>query len=196
MNETYIRLIGPITPEFSNRLLQIVSRISDENHTARLHLLLSIPGGSVSLATTIYNALRKSGLEIYTYNLAVVDSTGILIYSAGKVRFADQVARFLIHELSMPMMGLYTARELTQYRDQVKSENLNYARIVAETAGQPLKKVLSDMENQTFLDAEQAKNYGLVHDIQPVPTSGIHENIFASPTPAALMGWTNWGAVG
>ena len=42
----------------------------------------------------------------------------------------------------------------------------NIARVIADTTEKPTDKVLEDMNNRTTLNPQEAKDYGLVHEIK------------------------------
>jgi hypothetical protein len=69
----------------------------------------------------------------------------------------------------------------------LKIDQQNIARIIADTTQKPINTVEEDMNNRTTLNPNEAKDYGLVHDIQsnlfPIDAdlSVIGENIQQLP---------------
>jgi ATP-dependent Clp protease protease subunit len=69
----------------------------------------------------------------------------------------------MIHQPSGGAQGQATdieinAREILKIRDRLN-------RILAERTGQPLEKIEKDVERDFWLDAEEAKEYGLVDEV-------------------------------
>ena len=48
----------------------------------------------------------------------------------------------------------------------MKIDYQNIAKVIADTSGKPADRVQDDMNNRTTLNPQEAKDYGLVHDIK------------------------------
>jgi ATP-dependent protease ClpP protease subunit len=131
----------------------------------RLHLLISCPGGSVFHGLSIYNFLRGAPLEVFTYNFGSVDSIGVVIFCAGSTRISVPHARFLIHGVtaSIDAGTSLDERALEEVLKGIKIDYENIARVISDTTGQKIAKVMADMNNRTTLSPHQAVAYGLVH---------------------------------
>jgi len=96
------------------------------------------------------------------------------------------------------MAGTVSLREkdLEEHVKSVKIDGENVARVISDTTGKNISQVEDDMQNRTTLNPKQAKEYGLVTEIDPSLYPGgrlfsIYETgqIFQSiPTPAATAG--------
>ena len=78
-------------------------------------------------------------------------------------RYALANSRVMIHQPSGGAQGQATdieinAREILKIRDRLN-------RILAERTGQPLEKIEKDVERDYWLDAQEAKEYGLVDEV-------------------------------
>jgi len=166
MNELYVRFMAPVIPQTSSQLLQILDA-AFQKKVERLHLMISSPGGMVFHGLSIYNYLRGIPIETYTYNFGSVDSIGVIIFCAGKRRFSVPHARFLIHGVQFnTQAAAFDEKKLDEHLKSVKIDQENIARVISDTTGKPLHSVEDDMNNRTTLTPQQAKDYGLVHDIQ------------------------------
>ena len=90
---------------------------------------------------------------------------GSFLLAAGEKgkRYALANARVMIHQPSGGAQGQATdieinAREILKIR-----ERLN--KILAERTGQPLEKIDRDVERDYWLDAQEAKEYGLIDEV-------------------------------
>ncbi len=165
--ECYIRFMAPVLPETTDSLLKIIDRKFKEKNE-RIHLLLSSPGGSVFHGLSVYNFLRGAPFEVYTYNFGSVDSIGVVIFCAGDKRFSVPHARFLIHGVQVNFFGNQSLDE-KGLEEKIKGLQIDYkniAKVIADTTGKPADRVQDDMNNRTTLDPNEAKNYGLVHEIK------------------------------
>jgi ATP-dependent Clp endopeptidase proteolytic subunit ClpP len=167
MDELYIRFMAPIIPVTTAQLLQLIDN-AVKDKCDRIHLMLSSPGGSVFHGLSLYNFLRGLPIEVVTYNFGSVDSIGVVIYCSGKRRYSVPHARFLIHGVRFNIQGnaSFDEKQLEEHLKSIKIDQENIARIIADTTGKPLHKVEEDMNNRITLNPNQAKDYGLVHEIQ------------------------------
>ena len=167
MKEMYIRFMASVSPETTSRLFQVLDS-AVLNKYERIHLMLSSPGGSVFHGLSCYNFLRGFPLETLTYNFGSVDSIGVVIFCAGSRRFSVPHARFLIHGVRFNIQGTasFDEKQLEEHLKSVKIDQENIARVIADTTEKPLHKIEDDMSSRTTLNPTQAKDYGLVHEIQ------------------------------
>lgn len=167
MKEAYIRFLAPVIPQTAAALFQILDRKLKEK-CERLHLMISSPGGSVFHGLSLYNFLRGAPIELFTYNFGSVDSIGVVIFCAGNRRFSVPHARFLIHGVAANFAGNQSLDEkgLEERLKGLQIDYKNIARVIADTCQRPAQKVQDDMNNRTTLDPQEAKEYGLVHEIK------------------------------
>lgn len=167
MNEAYIRFMAPVAPNTADQLFRIVDQKISQKYE-KIHLMLSSPGGSVFHGLSIYNFLCGAPIEVNTYNFGSVDSIGVIIYCAGKHRSCVPHARFLIHGVRFNINGAasFDEKQLEEHLKSIKIDQLNIARVIADTSGKSTHKVEEDMNNRTTLNPQEAKDYGLVHEVK------------------------------
>jgi len=167
MKEAYIRFMAQVTPQTTDRLLQIVdTKIKDK--CERINLMISSPGGSVFHGLSLYNFLKGAPVEVVTYNFGSVDSIGVVIFCAGDKRFSVPHARFLIHGVRFNISGnaSFDEKQIEEHLKGLKIDQHNIARVIADTAQKPAERVEEDMNNRITLNPSEAKDYGLVHEIK------------------------------
>jgi ATP-dependent Clp protease protease subunit len=167
MKEAYIRFMAPVDPQTAALLFQIFDKKLKEK-VERIHLMLSSPGGTVFHGLSIHNFLKGAPIEVYTYNFGQVDSIGVVIFCAGSKRFSVPHARFLIHGVQANFTGnqALDEKDLEERLKGLQIDYQNIARIIADTTQKPIDEVLSDMNNRITLNPQEAKDYGLVHEIK------------------------------
>ena len=167
MKEAYIRFMAPVHPQSIDQLLQIVDKKLKEK-CEKLHLMISSPGGSVFHGLSVYNFLKGAPIQVYTYNFGSVDSIGVVIFCAGDRRFSVPHARFLIHGVQANFAGNQSLDEkgLEERLKGLQIDYKNIARVIADTTQKPADKVQDDMNNRTTLNPQEARDYGLVHEIK------------------------------
>jgi ATP-dependent Clp protease protease subunit len=167
MSQFYIRFLAPVIPQTTAQLFQLLDN-AVQSRVQQIHLMLSCPGGSVFHGLSIYNYLKGAPFDTYCYNFGSVDSIGIVIFCAGGRRVCVPHARFLIHPVQFNVKGnaAFDEKQLDEHLKGLRIDQENIARVISDTTGKPLHKVEQDMINRTTLSPQQAKDYGLVHDIQ------------------------------
>lgn len=133
-----------------------------------IHLLLSTPGGSVFHGISAYNYLRGLPVDLVTHNFGSVDSIGVVLFCAGKVRKSVPNARFMIHGVQANLAGPTGMQEdqLQEILKSVQIDTLNIGRIVAQHTRKSVEEVHSAMRARTTLDPQQAVDFGLVDKIE------------------------------
>jgi len=167
VKEAYIRFMAPVIPPTIDQLFRIVdSKLKAQ--VERLHLMISSPGGSVFHGLSIFNFLKGAPIEVYTYNFASVDSIGVVMFCAGDRRFSVPHARFLIHGVQANFQGNQSLDEkgLEERLKGLQIDYQNIARVIADTTQKPADEVQDDMNSRKTLNPQEAKDYGLVHEIK------------------------------
>lgn len=169
MKETFIRFMAPVMPQTADQLFRIID-IKIKQKFEKINLLIASPGGSVFHGLTLYNYLKGAPVEIDTYNFGSVDSIGVVIFCAGKKRFSVPHSRFLMHGVKMNFNGNQSIdeKQLEEHLKSLKIDQANVAKVIADTTGKALHKIEEDLINRTTLNPQEAKDYGLVHEIQSV----------------------------
>lgn len=163
-----IKFFAPVIEQSANQLMQVIDDAINKG-VKEIILLLSTPGGSVFHGLSIYNYLKGLPLDnITTHNFGSVDSIGVVIYCAGKRRLSSPQARFLIHGVSMGF-GQGASLEEPQLEEKLKSLKIdieNIAKVIAVNSGKKTNEVTQAMLERTTLNPDQAKKWGLVHEVK------------------------------
>jgi ATP-dependent Clp protease, protease subunit len=167
VKETYIRFMAPVIPATIDNLMKIVDQKLHQKYE-RIHLLVSSPGGSVFHGLSVYNFLKGAPVEVYTYNFGSVDSIGVVIYCAGSKRFCVPHARFLIHGVKLNINGKLSIDEfqINEHLKSVQIDQKNIARVIADNTSKGSDVIEKDMHDRKTLSPNEAKDYGLVHEIK------------------------------
>ena len=170
MADTQIMLTGNINQQSIARLMaEVTQRVGAGSRSVLL--AMSTPGGEVYWGVTAYNFLRGLGIEVITHNFGQVDSSiGGAIYVSGDRRFSVTQGRFLIHSISWNYQGMGTIavpeKQLRDNLTQVERERDNLAAILSARTDKEIDAVRADMTQTRILDAQEATEYGFVHEIK------------------------------
>ncbi len=155
---------GEITQLVAERAMtQLLALAADSDD--RITVFINSQGGHVEAGDTIHDVVRFITPPVRMVGTGWVASAGALIYVAAprKQRFCLPNTRFLLHQPAGGMGGTASdiaieAREIVKMR-----ERLN--RIFARETGQTISRIEDDTTRNFWLDAESAKEYGLVGTI-------------------------------
>ena len=130
-----------------------------------IQLYINSPGGSVTAGLAIYDTMQYIKCDVSTVCIGMAASMGAFLLSGGKKgkRFALPNAEIMIHQPSSGTRGQVTDMEIATKHVVRLKDRLN--KILAENTGQPLKKIKADVERDYWMEAEEAKLYGLIDDV-------------------------------
>ena len=165
LRERVIFLTGEVEDHMANLIVAQLLFLEAENPEKDNHLYINSPGGSVSAGLAVYDTMNFIQPEVSTICMGGAYSMGSFLLAAGEKgkRYALANSRVMIHQPSGGAQGKASdieinAREILKIR-----ERLN--RIFAERTGQPIERIELDMERDYWLDAYEAKEYGLVDEV-------------------------------
>jgi len=163
----YIRYFGPIDDERVKKLMATLEEKLKEGRE-RFVILISSPGGSVFQGISAYNFLKGIPAELITHNFGSVDSIAVCLFCAGTKRLCVPHARFLIHGIGFdaPAGARFDEKLLGERIANLKNERETICRIIADNTGRKLEDVEQNMFTGITLTSQQAKDYGLVHEIK------------------------------
>ena len=134
--DIYSRLLGerivfvaqPIDDELANLVVAQLMHLESDDPEKDVHVYINSPGGSLSAALAIYDAMRFIGPDVATTCFGIAMSGGSLILAGGAdgKRAALPNARILIHQPSSGFQGQSTdieihAREVLELRRRSSS---------------------------------------------------------------------------
>jgi ATP-dependent Clp protease protease subunit len=128
-------------------------------------LFINSQGGHVESGDTIHDMIRFVRPRVRIVGTGWVASAGALIYvaAAREDRYCLPNTRFLLHQPSGGMSGQFSDVEIETQQILSMRDRLN--RIMARQTGQTLQRIESDTRRNFWLDAQGAKEYGLVGHI-------------------------------
>jgi len=162
-----IRFFAPVIDATVNALMSAVDQRMKQG-AKEFIILISSPGGSVIHGLSAYNYLKGLPASITTHNFGSVDSIGIVIYCAGSRRLSVPQARFLLHGVSAQFRGEQNLDEklLEERLKGLRIDMENIAKVIAANTGKNAKDITDAMIERTALNPEEARSWGLVHEIR------------------------------
>jgi ATP-dependent Clp protease protease subunit len=156
-----VMLTGEVNDGVARRVTERLFALAAQNANP-ITLVISSPGGHVESGDMIHDVIKFINAPVRMLGTGWVASAGALIYCAAtrENRYCLPNTRFLLHEPRGGIGGMASDVEI-QAREVLRMrERLN--RIFAEATGQPLDKIKRDTDRDYWMQAEEAKAYGLV----------------------------------
>lgn len=163
----YIKLFGDISNDTIRKLTALVQAKLKEG-VERFALLISSTGGGVFAGLSGYNFLKGVPAEVITHNFGSADSMAIVLFCAGSRRYCVPHARFLLHGIGFDVAGStrFDEKKLDEHIKRLSIGRENISRVISDTTGKPIKQVERDILEGIVLNAEEAREYGLVHELK------------------------------
>ena len=164
---TVIKFFAPVIDVTINALMDAFDRKLREGKRDFI-LLVSCPGGSVFHGLSAYSYLKGLPAQITTHNFGSVDSIGVILFCGGSRRLSVPQARFLLHGVSSSFQANMNLEE-KQLEERLKSLRIdmeNIAKVISATTGKSIEDVVRAMLDRATLNPEEAKAWGLIHDVQ------------------------------
>jgi len=165
LKERVIFLVGEVNDQTANVIVAQLLFLESENPDKDISFYINSPGGSVTAGMAIFDTMNFIKPAVSTLCCGFAASMGAFLLAAGEKgkRYALPNSKVMIHQVLGGARGQATDIEI-HARDILRTkEQMN--RILAERTGQPLEKIRADTERDYFLEAEEAKTYGLVDQV-------------------------------
>jgi ATP-dependent Clp protease protease subunit len=165
LRERVVFLVGPVNDQTANLVVAQLLFLESENPDKDISLYINSPGGSVSAGMAIFDTMNFIKPSVSTLCTGMAASMGAFLLAAGEKgkRFALPNSKIMIHQPLGGLQGQATDIEI-HAKDILKTKAV-LNRILAERTGQPLEKIERDTDRDYFLEAEEAKTYGLVDQV-------------------------------
>ena len=165
LKDNIIFLGTAIDDSVANAVVAQMLFLESEDPDKDIQIYLNSPGGSVTAGLAIYDTMQFEKNDIVTYCIGQAASMGAHLLAAGTKgkRFALPSARIMIHQPSGGAQGQASDIEITFKEIQRLKDGL--AAALAKHTGQPLKKIVRDMDRDHFMSAEEARVYGIIDKV-------------------------------
>ena len=160
-----------------------------------IELTINSGGGSVFDALAIYDFLKNSNYTVNVKIEGLAASAATIIALAGdKKPVMTENSFFMIHNAWMPIVSMsgMNSDEIREYTEELEKQaelmdkiNLKLAKIYSNTTGVELSEIQSMMANETWLTAEEAKEYNFIGEIEGAMAIAA----YASPKELAKKGY-------
>lgn len=156
----------PIDDTLANLVTAQLLFLEAENPERDIWLYINSPGGSITSGLAIFDTMRFVRPDITTVCIGQAASMAALLMTAGTKgkRYALPNSRFLLHQPSISGLA-GQATDIDIHAKEILRMRRRLNEIFAECTGQEEDKISHDVERDFILEADQARDYGLVDEI-------------------------------
>jgi ATP-dependent Clp protease protease subunit len=160
-----IFLQGEISGGNANELVMKLLYLQSENRRKDIHFYINSPGGSVTATLAIYDTMQILSCQVATYCVGLAASGGAILLAGGAKgkRYALANSKVMIHQPWGGVGGQISDIEIQA--QQILKDRAKLNEILAMHTGKTAEQIAKDTDRDYYLDAEEAKAYGVVDDI-------------------------------
>lgn len=165
LKERIIFLGGPISDNVANLVIAQLLFLENQGQNRDVKLYINSPGGSVTAGLAIYDTMQYIKCDVSTICVGMAASMAAVLLAAGKKgkRFALPNSEIMLHQVMGEAGGQaveieISARHIIKIRDKLN-------KILAKHTNQPLKNIERDTDREFYLEAQGAKDYGMIDEI-------------------------------
>jgi ATP-dependent Clp protease protease subunit len=172
LKERIVFLTGTLYDQVSSLICAQLLFLESENPSKDISFYINSPGGVVSSGLAVYDTMQYIRSPVSTVCVGMAMSAGSLLLTAGAKgkRYALPNSQVMIHQPSGGAQGQATDIEI-EAREIIKMRaRLNHIYVLH--TGQPLAEIEARMERNTYMSAEEARDFGLVDEVvdrRPLP---------------------------
>lgn len=166
LKERIVFLGGPIIDPVANSIIAQLLFLESEDNKKDIKLYINSPGGSVPATLAIYDTMQYVKPPVSTICIGMAASGAALLLAAGArgKRFALPNSEVLIHQvMAGGIEGQAVEIEISAKHIIRLKDRLN--KILAKHTGKPLEQVEKDTDRDFYMDADEAKKYGIIDEI-------------------------------
>lgn len=173
LRERIICVHGEVTDNMASLVTAQLLFLEAEAPEKPVYMYINSPGGLVTAGMAMYDTMQYIHPEVHTICMGQAASMGSLLLAGGSpgCRFALPNARIMLHQPSGGAQGKAAdieiqAREIIRMRAMLNQLYVNHT-------GRDLEEVEKVMDRDTFMDVEQAVEFGVIDEVlnkRPLPS--------------------------
>ncbi len=165
LKERIVFLGTGIQDQVTNAIVAQLLYLAREDPDRDIQLYINSPGGVITAGLAIYDTMQLIRPSVSTICVGSAASMATVLLCAGATgkRYALPNSTIHMHQASGGAQGQASdieihAREILRVQDKIRQ-------IISQHTGQPYDKIARDTDRDYFLNAEEAKEYGLIDDV-------------------------------
>ena len=165
LEERIIFLGGSINDDVANVIIAQLLFLDNENSEADISFYINSPGGYVHSTLAIYDTMKFIRADVSTFCIGMAASGAAVLLAGGKAgkRLVLPNSKIMIHQ---PLGGIEgQATDIQIHAEEMLKMKRRLNEILAKETGKKPTQVEKDTERDFFMNAAEAKNYGIIDKI-------------------------------
>ena len=164
LQDRIIFITGEINDTSANIIISELLYL-DSMSNEDISIYINSPGGSISSGMAIYDTMNYIKSDVRTIVVGMAASMAAFLLSCGTKgkRYALKNSEVMIHQPLGGVEGQATEIKIACERILKLKKKING--ILATNTGTPIEQINNDTERDTYMDAYEAKKYGLIDEI-------------------------------
>lgn len=186
LRERIVFVTGQVEDNMASLIVAQLLFLESENPKKDIYMYINSPGGVVTAGMAIHDTMQYIRPRVGTVCIGQAASMGSFLLAAGEpgMRVALSNARIMVHQPSGGARGMASdieiqAKEILRIRRRLNDLYVKYT-------GKPLPEIEKAMDRDTFLEADEAKEFGIVdhvYDRRPgLPTGDTASDTSETPS--------------
>ena len=172
LRERIVFVTGQVEDQMASLITAQLLFLESENPKKDIYMYINSPGGVVTAGMAIHDTMQYIRPRVGTVCIGQAASMGSFLLAAGEpgMRVALTNARIMIHQPSGGAQGMASdieiqAKEILRIRHRMNT-------LYSQYTGKDIETIEKAMDRDNFLEAEEAKAFGLVDEVfdkRPAP---------------------------
>jgi ATP-dependent Clp protease, protease subunit len=165
LRERIIFVTGQVEDHMASLIVAQLLFLESDNPKKDIWMYINSPGGVLTSGMAIHDTMKYIRPKVGTVCVGQAASMGSFLLAAGEpgMRYATTNSRIMIHQPSGGAQGMASdieiqAKEILRIRRRLNDLYVTYT-------GKTLEEIETAMDRDTFLEADEAKAFGLVDEV-------------------------------
>lgn len=165
LKDRIVFLGGPIVDPVANTIIAQLLFLELQDPHKDIFLYINSPGGSVSATLAVYDTMQHIKPDVATLCVGFAASGAAILLAGGAKgkRYALPNSEVMIHQVLGASEGQASdiaidAKHIVHIKEKI-------SKILAHHTGQPLNQIENDTDRNFYMDADEARKYGIVDEI-------------------------------
>ena len=184
LRERIVFVTGEVEDGMASLIVAQLLFLESENPSKDISMYINSPGGVVTAGMAIHDTMQYIKPKVSTVCIGQAASMGSFLLAAGEpgMRIALPNARIMVHQPSGGARGMASdieiqAREILRLRVRLNT-------LYAKYTGKDIPFIEKAMDRDTFLEADEAKEFGIVDKVFESRPESDKDGEEGSPKPA------------
>jgi ATP-dependent Clp protease protease subunit len=165
LQDRIIWISGEINDENACSIIAQLLFLQAEDDKRDITIYINSPGGAITAGLGIYDTMQQVRPDVSTLCIGIAASMGAFLLAGGKKgkRFSLPNSEIMIHQPLGGAKGQASDIDISAKRILSMRNRLN--KLLAYHTGRTIKEIERDTNRDYFLNADSAKEYGLIDQI-------------------------------